>query len=143
VARDGKRYALLHPAVPFRLHVYFQPLLTRDNFKRYFQLEMDPDGEGVLPIERVRAGDPYWHVNPETGGLEGCFFAFICDIPDPNGDVRAETLDSFGNVDTFAACRAVEPQTPLSPGQTRVGLLVLMGAIPPKLTADIDVWRRR
>jgi hypothetical protein len=81
VARDGKRYTLLHPAVPLRLHVYFQPLLTRDNFKRYFQLEMDPDGEGVLPIETVRAGDPYWRVNPETGGLEGCFFAFICNIP--------------------------------------------------------------
>jgi hypothetical protein len=55
-------------------------------------------------------------VNRETGGLEGCFFAFICDISDPNGDVLAETLDSFGNVDAFAACRAVEPQTPLSPG---------------------------
>jgi hypothetical protein len=70
---------------------------------------MDPDGDGVLPIETVRAGDPYWRVNPETGGLEGCFFAFICDIPNPNGDVRAETLDSFGNVDAFAVCRAVEP----------------------------------
>jgi hypothetical protein len=81
-------------------------------------------------------------VNPETGGLEGCFFAFIYDIPDPNGDLHAETLDSFGNVDAFAACRAVEPQTPTSPGQTRAGLLVPMGAIPPKLTADIDIWRR-
>jgi hypothetical protein len=50
-------------------------------------------------------------VNPETGGLEGCFFAFTCDVPDPNGDLRAETLDAFGNVDAFAACRAVERQT--------------------------------
>jgi hypothetical protein len=57
VARDGKRYSLRHPAVPLRLHVYFQPLLTRDNSKRYFQLEMDPNGEGVLPIKTVRAGD--------------------------------------------------------------------------------------
>jgi hypothetical protein len=77
VARDAKRYALLHPDVPLRLRVYFQPLLTRDNFKRYFQVEMDPDDEGVLPIETVRAGDPYWCVNPETEGMEGCFFAFI------------------------------------------------------------------
>jgi hypothetical protein len=142
VARDAKRYALLHPAVPLRLCVYFQPLLMRDNCKRYFQVEMDPDGEGVLPIETVRAGDPYWRVNPETGGLEGCFFAFICDIPDPNGDLRAETLVFFGNVDAFAACRAVEPQTPSSPGQTRAGLRVPMGTIPPKLTANIDIWRR-
>jgi hypothetical protein len=142
VARDAKRYALLHPAVPLRLRVYFQPLPMRDNCKRYFQVEMDPDGEGVLPIETIRARDPYWRVNPETGGMEGCFFAFICDIPDPNGDLRAETLDSFGNLDAFAACRAVEPQTPISPRQTRAGLLVPMGAIPPKLNADIDIWRR-
>jgi hypothetical protein len=142
VARDAKRYALLHPAVPLRLRVYFQPLLTRDHFKRYFHVEMDPDAEGVLPIETVRAGDPYWRVNPETGRMEGCFFAFICNIPDPNGDLRAETLDSFENVDAFASCHAVEPQTPISPGQTRAGLLVPMGAIPPKLTTDIDIWRR-
>jgi hypothetical protein len=143
VAREGKRYALLHLAVSPRLHVYFEPRLTRNNFKRYFQLEMDPNGERVLPIKTVRAGDPYWRMNPETRELEGVFFAFIYDIPDPNGDLRAETLDSFENVDAFAACRAVEPQTPLSPGQTRAGLLVPIGAIPPKLTANIDVWRRR
>jgi hypothetical protein len=129
VARNAKRYALLHPAVPLRLCVYFELLRMRDNCKRYFQVEMDPDGEGVLPIKTVRAGDPYWRVNPETGGLEGCFFAFICDIPDPQWRPARREAGLLGNVDAFAACRAVEPQKPISPGQIRAGLLVPMGAI--------------
>jgi hypothetical protein len=31
----------------------------------------------------MMAGEPYLHLNTETGSAEGCFFAFIADFDDP------------------------------------------------------------
>jgi hypothetical protein len=44
-SKDAKRYTLLHPAVPMQLRVFLEPRITEDGCKRYFQLEMDPEGE--------------------------------------------------------------------------------------------------
>jgi hypothetical protein len=68
-AKDAKRYTLLHPAVPMQLHVYLEPRIMEDGCKRYFQLEMDPEGEGVLPLTSVVAGELYFRLNEETGSF--------------------------------------------------------------------------
>jgi hypothetical protein len=142
-AKAAKRYALLHPAVPMQLRVFIQPRIMEDGTKRYFQLEMDPMGPGVLPIAQVLAGDPNFRINKDTGALEGCYFAFIADFSDPQGTLRAETLNSFGRVDSYAACHAVNNFDPIPQGHTRAGLLVYMGAIPASLRHDADQWQRR
>jgi hypothetical protein len=126
-----------------QLRVFIQPRIMEDGTKRYFQLKMDPLGPGVLPISQVLAGDPYFRINKDTGALEGCYFAFIADFPDPQGTLRAETLNSFGRVDSYAACHAVNNFDPIPQGHTRAGLLVYMGAIPASLRHDADQWQRR
>jgi hypothetical protein len=142
-SKDAKRYALLHPAVPLQLRVYLEPRITEDGLKRYFQLEMDPEGEGVLPLTSVQAGEPYFHLNRETGALEGCFFSFLADFDDPHKNLRAETLNTFGHVDSVAECHQVDDHTPISEGKTRAGLLCFMGAIPALAHEGPDIWQRR
>jgi hypothetical protein len=139
--KDAKRYAVLNPAVPLQLRVYLEPRITEDGLKRYFQLEMDP--EDVLPLTSVMAGEPYFHLNRETGALEGCFFAFLADFDDPHGNLRAETLNTFGHVDTVAACHQVDDHTPTPEGKTGAGLLCFMGAIPASAQEGHDIWQRR
>jgi hypothetical protein len=142
-SKDAKRYALLHPAVPLQLRVYLEPRITEDGLKRYFQLEMDPEGEDVLPLTSVQAGEPYFHLNRETGALEGCFFSFLADFDDPHKNLRAETLNTFGHVDSVAACHQVDDHTPIPEGKTRAGLLCFMGAIPASAHEGPDIWQRR
>jgi hypothetical protein len=142
-SKDAKRYALLHPAVPLQLRVYLEPRITDDGLKRYFQLEMDPEGEDVLPLTSVQAGEPYFHLNRETGALEGCFFSFLADFDDPHKNLRAETLNTFGHVDSVAACHQVDDHTPIPEGKTRAGLLCFMGAIPASAHEGPDIWQRR
>jgi hypothetical protein len=114
-----------------------------DGCKRYFQLEMDPEGEDVLPLTSVMAREPYLHLNNETGSLKGCFFAFLADFDDPHGTLRAETLNTFGHMDTVAACHQVDDHAAMPEGKTRAGLLCFMGAIPASAHADVDIWQRR
>jgi hypothetical protein len=120
--KDAKRYALLHPAVPMQLRVFLEPRITEDGCKRYFQLEMDPEEEDILPVASVIAGEPYLHLNTETGSAEGCFFAFIADFNDPQGTLRAETLNTFGHVDAVAACHQIDAPAPLKQARHAQGL---------------------
>jgi hypothetical protein len=126
-----------------QLRVFLEPRITEDGCKRYFQLEMDPEGEDVVPVASVMAGEPYLHLNTETGSAEGCFFAFIADFDDPQGTLRAETLNTFGHVDTVAACHQIDAPAPLTAGKTRAGLVCFMGAILASAHAPSDIWQRR
>jgi hypothetical protein len=134
---------MLHPAVPMQLCVFLELCITEDGCKRYFQLEMDPEGEDVLPVASVMAGQPYLHLNTETGSAEGCFFAFIADFDDPQGTLRAETLNTFGHMDAVAACHQIDAPAPLTAGKTRAGLVCFMGAIPALPHAPSGIWQRR